>query len=84
MELCDPPNTSLNSVATGAYSLGCDTNPLCVFIRAILDMLVVIADDCSINMQNVKQKNSIVIIDRMKIIVVLALQPSGIVVVVGE
>jgi len=47
-------------------------------------MLVVIADDCSINMQNVKQKNSIVIIDRMKIMVVLALQPSGDVDVVGE
>jgi len=42
-------------------------------------MLVVIADDCSINMQNVKQKNNIVIMPRMKIIVVLALQPSGIV-----
>jgi len=43
-------------------------------------MFVVIADDCSINMQNVKQKNSIVMMPNIKIIVVLALQPSGIVV----
>jgi hypothetical protein len=44
-------------------------------------MFVVIADDCSINMQNVKQKNNIVIMERMKIMDVLALQPAGVVVV---
>ena len=47
-------------------------------------MFVVIADDCSINMQNVKQKNSIVIIDRMKIMVVLASHPGVFVDVVVE
>ena len=67
--MCSPPNTSLNSVATGAYSFGCATSPPRVFMRAILDMFVVIASDCSISMQNVNSKNNTVIIDRMNMTV---------------
>ena len=75
---CSPPNTSLNSVDTGAYSSGCDTSPDRVFKRAILDIFVLIASDCSMSMQNVKKKNRSVIMPRMSTIGNwLALQPAG-------
>jgi len=69
-EGCSPPKTSLNSVATGAYSLGWETIPARVFIRAILDMFVLIASVCSNSMQNVKKKKSRVIVPSMNMMVV--------------
>ncbi len=48
-------------MATGAYSLGWDTIPPRVFIRAIFDMFVDIASICSRSMQNVKRKKRMVI-----------------------